>query len=298
MIHLDSVEKSASRINEYLHDPEAWGGEIRTGRRERLEKLCDSLCDSAKILCDKLERTRGLAEIDIDAVIDRAVLRALSTMNAQQIQTQSVPGISTNAESASDVPKSSESKKRKTDSRVMSKSNCGKVYRLYSRVIAKATTVKCDSAVATDFTRFISDYYYFRIHRSSPFKSRCNVFHVADFIERLFIAYAGSTYLDQFNHFHNKYLKWESDIRQSAESDKGYQVPSAVIDYAHADGMTPEMVDYIRGIWEELIDGPFREISRMGNSDPAIEDALLWSNPFRTWDVLESTEKGDAAVTL
>lgn len=274
MIHLDSVEKAAARINEYLHDPNAFGDNLKSNRRKRLQALRESLNDSLQILDRKL----GIEHEDsIDTIINAVVSR----MESKQEQSESKDASS----AGQDAAKSSSSEKKSPEKgysgayRSLTKQQCGTIYRKYLYAMTDAPHYSFDNPAAHQFAEIVSELFDIRFNAKSPFKTKYNVLQIAESIEQLFVAFAVSQYTNRFQSFMTSYYHWKDGVTNGSIKST---TPYIVMDYMSLteDKMSDNAREFIMDLWCELLDGPFSCVARINVYDAAIKDAFLRSNPI------------------
>ena len=282
MIHLDSVEKSAQRISDYLHDPSAFGDKLNANRRERLTTLHKSLIDSANILASKLG-------ISTDPTIE-----------SMCADIQRIKDILGNRPDRSDTDlkiqeSKSESKLYSDRYPKLTKKGCGFVYMMYCNAILDGANYDYDNPYAKEFADLVFDMFEFRFKSSSPTKARYNAFQIAVSIEQMFIAFMASKLLGRQASFESRYRYWKSGVESGGIKSL---VPALVLDYSEIalDVFSESDRNEIINTWRDLLEGPYATIRRTVIRDEKVKNAFLPSNPFKVWD--EWNLREDVAAAL
>lgn len=288
MIHLDSVEKSAQRISDYLHDPSAFGDKLNANRRERLTTLHKSLIDSANILASKLG-------ISIDPTIESmcADIQQIKEMLMNQDYMPFIPYDSGSDEKETAKIHSVGSKGKHPR---ISKKQYVRIYKMFESTLLSATCAEYDNYIAQEFTSLAWEYFAFRLQWESPFKAHYNIFQIAECIEKLFVAFACSRIIGQGKAFDAMYSKWVNSVQAGSKSDIGYQTPSVVMQYAEFDDR--DVIDEVNLIWRGLTGGSYSTIARFCVKDDEIKQAFLHSNPFSVWNDYKKKSERDEAAAL
>lgn len=276
MIHLDSAERSAQRVNDYIHDPDAFREKMNANRRERLMALLDNLSDSVSALKERL----GIEESDNADAID-----AVAAMVAKRL------GIG--VDSAPDKIVVSRCNSGRYPS--LSRKTCGAIYKKLYLAILGGSTYQYDSVLSSGFSSLMLELFEFRFKSDSPFKATYNVFQISESIEQMFIAYAAAHLYGTMSSFSNDYSCWKNGVTSGSIKSL---VPQSVLDYSGRDieMLDDDMKHEIIDAWKDLTDaGPYHKILRRSIKDESIQDAFLHLNPFNVWNTEE--QKGVVAAT-
>lgn len=283
MTTLDSIEKSAQRVYDYLHDPAAFGKRLNANRRKRLMSMLDSLSDSIKILEENL---------GIDKSDDASSIDAVAAMVAKKL------GIDANDSSESICKTSDKITVSKCGSGrypSLPRKACGAIYKKLYLAILSGSAYQYDSILSSEFASLMLEIFELRFKSDSPYKATYNVFQISESIEQVFIAYAAAHLYGTMSSFNNDYSCWKNGVTSGGIKSL---VPQSVLDYSGRDIelLDDDMKHGIIDAWKDLTDvGPYHTILRRSVKDDSIQGAFLHLNPFNVWNTEE--QKGAVAAT-
>ncbi len=296
MIHLDSVEKAAKRIETYLNDPEAFGEKLNANRRERLETLYSSLSASIKLLGERLDKSDFVSE-STEAIVRYTVAKTADEVVKRIISTNSIP-FATGAPESFDsdaifaddpiqtdaVQVSTNAPKKRNDH--LTKKHCKLAYALYAQTLSASAAFPPDDYELRRFTDIMYNHFMLRFSGACKY----NIHQISECICKMFVSFIHHNYSGSMNAFESRYDQW----KRMFESGDDHYIAPAFVSCFNPETISDDEAEHIKNLWLDLIEDVYAPITRVNISDSNIREVFLLSNPFRVWETDEQKEVNTA----